>query len=173
MKIIIVGYLLSILVLGLSGATIINAIIPLSFYQPEKFPFREKPHEASLYKFLNIHKWKDYLPQNNRGFDKGKIASFDDPEYIRTFILQTCRGETVHFLLGIFGFVFVLYSLFAEDRLSCFLILSGLSAVYLISQFPFIWVQRFNRPRLVQLEKAIRRKLARQNAAGPEFPAEK
>lgn len=165
LKIIIIGYLLSILLLGLNGARIINTIIPLHFYQPEKFPFKEQPFEASVYKFLQLHKWKDHLPQNKRDFDKGKIASFDDPEYIRTFILQTCRGETVHFLLGVFGFIFVLYSLFAEDSRTCFRILVGLSSIYLISQFPFIWIQRFNRPRLIQLEKAIRRKLARQNAA--------
>lgn len=165
MKIIIISYLFSILLLGLNGARIINTIIPLDFYQPEKFPFKEQPYEAAVYKFLRLHKWKDYLPQNKRDFDKGKIASFDDPEYIRTFILQTCRGETVHFLLGIFGFVFVFYSLFAEDGWTCFWVLIGLSTIYLISQFPFIWVQRYNRPRLIQLEKAVRRKLARQQLA--------
>ena len=158
-------YLLSILVLSLNGARVINALLPLRVYHPEEFPFRGGDFESRFFRLLRIHRWKDYLPQNNRGFNKGKISSFEDPDYIHRFVLHTCRGETVHFLLGAIGYVFVLYGFLTPDRTQGFKLFLTLSTIYACCQLPFIWVQRYNRPRLIQLEKAVRRKLARQTTA--------
>ena len=72
--------------------------------------------------------------------------------------VQTCA-------LPIFSFVFVLYGFLVPDWTQGIRLFLILSTIYACCQLPFIWVQRYNRPRLIQLEKAVRRKLARQTAA--------
>lgn len=161
MTISVLCFLSSLLLLSLSGATIINSLIPIKRYNPNNWLFREKKLEAGFYRRLRINRWKDYLPQNNRAFSKRNIVSFDDPDYIHTFALQTCRGETVHFLLGLFSLTLTSYALLAPDAQKAFFVLFRLWAIYATCQWPFIWVQRYNRPRLLLLENVIRRKLER------------
>lgn len=155
------------MLLSLSGATIINLLIPIHRYNPDNALFREKKGETAFYKFLRIHRWKDYLPQNNRTFNKRNIESFDDPDYVHTFALQTCRGEAVHFLLGLASFPLTAYALLAPDVEKAFVVLLKLWVIYSTCQWPFIWVQRYNRPRLIQLEKVIRRRRERMQASAP------
>lgn len=163
MKTSILCYLLTLFALSITGATVINRIIPLESYRPGNFPFKVREFEKKLFRRLRVNRWKDYLPQNNRDFDKSQIAVFDDPEYIRTFILQTCRGETVHFLLGVSSFALIPYGKFSPEPEFAYRVLTILSTIYFNCQMPFIWVQRFNRPRLEKLLKIVTRKSIRKN----------
>lgn len=170
MTISVLCFLSSLLLLGRSGATIINSLIPIHQYNPNNWLFRERKHEVSFYRFLRINRWKDYLPQNNRSFSKRNIETFNDPDYIHTFALQTCRGETVHFLLGLFSLPLTAFAFLAPDPIRAFFVLLKLWGIFATCQWPFIWVQRYNRPRLLQLEKVIRRKQERMRTTGSSAP---
>ena len=99
-------------------------------------------------KRLKIRAWKDFLPQyiSKNGFSKKNLNSLS-LNYINQFILETCRAEWAHkncmwiavllvfinkFIMGIFFFIIVL-----------------------IINLPYIFIQRYNRIRLINLKEKI------------------
>ncbi|MGY8644029.1 MAG: glycosyl-4,4'-diaponeurosporenoate acyltransferase CrtO family protein [Verrucomicrobiales bacterium] len=76
--------------------------MPGHWFRPDAFLFREKPGENGglIYESLfAIRSWKNAMPDGaawfNGGFSKKKFTS-SDPNYIREFIIETCRGEMAH-----------------------------------------------------------------------------
>lgn len=77
------------------------------------FDTRNKPPAANpnpLYaRLFMIRRWKNLLPDGSfwlKGFPKAKLKSVK-PEYLRTFILETRRGEFSHWIqmICISGFI--------------------------------------------------------------------
>ena len=66
-----------------------------------------------------------------------------DPEYTRRLILETCVAELVHRVL------FLLSPIFAQYMTGVYADLAML--VYALGNLPFIFIQRYNRPRLIRL----------------------
>lgn len=99
---------------------------------------------------LKINLWKDRVPQHigKDGFSKAHITDVS-VEYLDEFILETCRGEWMHFTDCLCaGVVFVLNPLW-PGVLFAFLILLG--------NVPFALIQRYNRFRLQTVKKKILR----------------
>ena len=122
-----------------------------SRFNPNKKMFKEKDFEKSLnfyIKKLKIKKWKDYLPQYaaKNGFSKKSFIS-KEIKYINKFISETCRAEWNHkmCLLAIIP-VILINSFFMSVIFSLFVI---------ITNVPYIFIQRYNRLRLLQLKKHI------------------
>ncbi len=112
--------------------------------------FKEKSWEKSgkfYTETLLIKKWKDHLPQHigRNGFSKRHLIKFSrlSIDYIQEFILETCRAEWNHFMCCFFALIsFAINSFYYALLFSCISIMTNL---------PFIFIQRYNRIRLRRL----------------------
>ncbi len=99
---------------------------------------------------LKIQLWKDKVPQfiAKDGFSKSHITSLS-LEYLNEFIMETCRGEWMHFANCLCAVVVLLINPFPVNVIFAVLVLLG--------NLPFAIIQRYNRFRL----NTVRRKLIR------------
>ena len=105
--------------------------------------FQEKPFEATLYKKLQVKKWKKFFPSFNPEDFQLKNNSIEE------IIQMTCQAEVVHEIIIVFSFVPILFTIWFGS-LEVFIITSCLSALF---DSIFVIMQRFNRPRLMRLVK--------------------
>lgn len=103
--------------------------------------FQEKPFEKKLYNFLKINKLKKNAPTF-------QPSTFDfKNKTLKQIIMATCQAEIVHEVIIIFSFIPLTFAMiFGEFWI--FLVTSIVSAV--IDLF-FVFIQRYNRPRLLKL----------------------
>ncbi len=128
-----------------TGARIlVDPHLPARFFDPSRPEFRPMRWEAGgeFYRqVLRIDRWKRYLPSfagPNR-FSKRHLLTAE-PEYLTRFITETCRGESNHVraVLSV-----VVMKLWTPLDLWLFVF-----TIALVGNLPFIFVQRYNRPRL-------------------------
>lgn len=119
-------------------------------FDPCRNIFNEKKWEkkGQFYsKVLHIKKWKDILPQHigKDGFSKQHLAKLSQlsTEYIQEFIFETCRAEWNHVMCCLFPLIS-----FLVNEINYALIFSFVS---IITNLPFICIQRYNRIRLKKL----------------------
>lgn len=123
-----------------------------SVFDPKRKIYKQKPWEmdGKFYtRFLHIKKWKDHLPQHvgKSGFSKKQLVKTSEisVEYIYEFIIETCRAEWNHIMCCLFLVVsFIINSHFYA------LVFSFISV---LTNLPFIFIQRYNRIRLTKLIK--------------------
>jgi glycosyl-4,4'-diaponeurosporenoate acyltransferase len=136
------------LVINLSVAGIISRLLPESF-NAETWLFKERNWEkqARLYEHLfKIKKWKGWLPDGaevSRKAFKKKHLQTADSDYIRVFILETCRAEILHWIIFLFGFIFFVWNPWYVGIIM--IVYAG------ITNLPCILTQRYNRIRLKRL----------------------
>ena len=86
--------------------------MPATVFHPDGFCFRRRHWEqrGRIYQRLfRVRRWKTLLPDAAtwfNGFAKAKLQS-TAPDYLETFIVETCRGESAHWvqLAVITGFI--------------------------------------------------------------------
>lgn len=117
-------------------------LIPSRFTGKEAW-FQQKKWEPKLYEKLNVQAWKKHMPT----FDP---ESFDLSRHsLNDVIITMCKSEAVHEVIIFFSFLPLLAAIpFGEFPV--FLITSIFAA--LIDTL-FVIMQRYNRPRLMQLQK--------------------
>ena len=144
------------LYLAITGiiAFVIGRIVPKSWFQENRFPYRCYPAEQKLYRALHIKAWQSKVPDMSRIFPAlmpAKKLTADTLANLQGMIQETCVAEMIHSLLSLTG-------------LACLAIWPGaggiiLTLVYiLLGNLPFIMIQRYNRPRLQKLLAMQRRK---------------
>ena len=105
--------------------------------------FQERPFEKTLYKKLQVRKWKKRLPTlNPQDFDLKNRS-------VEEIIQVTCQAEIVHELIMPLSFVPILFSIWFGS-LGVFVITSCVSFLF---DSLFVIMQRYNRPRLLRLRK--------------------
>ena len=119
-------------------------------WNPKKNMFREKKWEKNgefYVKVLKIKKWKDLLPQHvgKNGFSKKHLVKLKElsTEYIQEFIFETCRAEWNHTMCCLYPVIS-----FLINEVNYALLFSFVS---IITNIPFIFIQRYNRIRLKKL----------------------
>lgn len=133
---------------------IIGRIVPKDKFSYEKYPFRLLPieNDGKIYNKIGVRKWKDGFPDMSRilpAFMPSKrIPKGPSSEQIERMIQETCVAELVHIILSLLGF-------------GCALIWKGLggwvvSVLYMLGNLPYIIIQRYNRPKLVNLLQRLR-----------------
>ena len=107
--------------------------------------FREKLWEKRLYQILKVHKWKN------------RALTYDPSEFslrchtLEEIIENMCHAEAVHELIVVFSLLSLLFSIpFGSPEAFA---ITGVAAALFDSIF--IIIQRYNRPRLIQI--ALRR----------------
>lgn len=99
---------------------------------------------------FRIKSWKDKLPQRipEDGFSKAHLDTVT-PEYLDTFLTETCRGEWIHTGNLLLSVVLLLAAPKGLRLLSALL-----NAVV---HLPYIMIQRYNRFRLLRCRDRLRR----------------
>lgn len=136
----------------------------------EKFSMKKKRYQALAWekdgkwyqKHLKIKSWKDKLPQRvpDDGFSKEHLDTVT-PEYLDEFIMETCRGEWIHFSNFLLAFAILLIVPHP------FKIPFALAVMIL--HLPYIIIQRYNRFRLARCRERLVRQ---QQSAACANPAE-
>lgn len=134
------------LVIHLSLATAM-AKVPLQFFKRNRSKFKtfafEK--EGSIYqKYFFIKLWKDQLPDSSQLLDgQFNLKHLSKTQQIERFIDETCRAEMTHWLSIFPSLLFFIWNPWW---------LGVLMVVYALTfNLPFIIVQRYNRPRLINI----------------------
>ena len=128
-------------------------IVPKGWFKPEKGWFRSFSFErnGSVYEKLGIRKWHKKVPDMSRilpGWMPAKKLSGDYGEKLPVMIRETCVAEVVHITVSIAG-------------LRCLWMWPGVGGVtvtaihIILLNLPFILIQRYNRPRLIRLQKKL------------------
>ncbi len=134
---------------------ILGELLPRRWFNWDKFPFKTYAWEdgGKLYERLKIRRWKDKMPDKSRwgGHIYAKtIRGQNDPENVTRLLQETCVAELIHWLLLVISPAVLL---FAHGPMAVLV-----AALYGLSNFPFIMIQRYNRPRLRALLKRCKRK---------------
>ena len=147
---------------ALTGVTTLFAgmLIPRRL-NAEAFPFRAYAFEAEgrVYRRLGVHKWKNRLPDASRvirSMTRKALTGEARPEPLEKLVQETCVAEATHWLLIALSTVSLLFTPVGAGCAFC--------AIYALGNLPFIIIQRYNRPRL---QNAIRLMRRRENAGKP------
>lgn len=106
---------------------------------------------GKLYEKLKINKWQTRVPDMSRILPflmPPKNLSGNYPDRLPTMIHETCVAELTHITVSILG-------------LPCIWIWPGTGGVVVTAIFilllnvPYILIQRYNRPRLIRLQKKL------------------
>lgn len=99
--------------------------------------------EQKLYALLKVKKWKKHLPTYNPSLFDRHEHSLDE------IAMATCQSELVHETIVILSFLPILASFWFGEA-PAFVCTSVLSAVF---DFSFVMIQRYNRPRILNIIK--------------------
>ena len=151
-----VAQLIKFLLLSLlvsSSGFLIGEMIPRRVYDYKAFPFKPFEWEMSghVYAKIGIQYWKGYVPDISRMvksvFSK-RITNPRDPVCILRLIIETCNGEIVHYLMMLASPIFLCV-------LDGYYGIVGMFLFSVIGNFPFAIIQRYNRPRLIELMERL------------------
>lgn len=104
----------------------------------ERAWFRERRGERKFYRAIRVHKWKKFLPTYSP-----ETFSMENKS-VEEVLMATCQAEVVHEIIIILSFVPIICIPFLGDPV-VFILTSVLSALF---DLIFVFIQRFNRPRL-------------------------
>jgi glycosyl-4,4'-diaponeurosporenoate acyltransferase len=121
--------------------------IPRSFFNPDNFLYRTRGWETAgnIYqKGFGIRKWKAYAPDGagllkDRGFPKKQLKG-RSTDYLRIFLIETCRAEMTHWIIMLFAPFFFLWN---RPVVGWIMILYATA-----ENLPLVMIQRYNRQRL-------------------------
>ena len=124
-------------------------IVPKGWFR--SFPFERN---GVVYEKLGIRKWHKKVLDMSRilpGLMPAKNLSGDYGQNLPVMIQETCVAEAVHVTVSIAG-------------LRCLWMWPGVGGVtvtvihIILLNLPFILIQRYNRPRLIRLQKKLEKK---------------
>lgn len=141
-------YLAAIGVLGF----IAGRLLPYSLLDENRFPFRpfSFENEGRIYEKAGIKKWQSRIPDMSRILPRFMPAKKLEKNFagkLPVMIKETCVAELIHLLL-------------AAAAPLCLIIWRGtggklVTALYELGNLSFILVQRYNRPRLMRLQRKL------------------
>ena len=128
------------------GVSYLMTHVPLISFDAKSWLYTQRRWEKDgrVYeKIFGLKKWKEMLPDGaalfKEGFEKKHLRKLDN-EYLDNFIRETCRAELTHWIVLLFGPVFLVWNLW---WVGIVMIVYAISA-----NLPCIISQRYNRIRL-------------------------
>ena len=126
-------------------------------FRADRFPFASLPFEQNgkLYERIGIRRWQNLVPDVSRVFPqivpRKAMENNLNVSGLYRMVQETCVAELTHVLLCLTGFVLVWIWPGAGGVI--------LYLIYvLFGNFPFILIQRYNRPRLLRILRMAERK---------------
>lgn len=141
----------------LGGIALGSRLLPACWYNHKNAFFRTRAWELKLYNALRIRAWKDYLPELGGivGFAKDRLPDSINEDYLDRFLWETCYTEAAHWICMFAGFSYLgLLPLVETPRRYLGLFL-GICCFNFFAHLPFIFIQRYNRPRLEMLRDRL------------------
>ena len=89
---------------------LLGRIVPKRWFCADRFPFRVRPWEQTLYQALRVKQWQNKVPDMSRVFPKLMPPKRLTPEMmdeLPRMIEETCVAEAVHALLSLTGLGFL------------------------------------------------------------------
>lgn len=133
------------------GVSYIMSRQPLAFFNKDSWLYRKRSWERNgkLYeRFFRLKSWKKRLPDGaaifRNGFTK-KYLKETSKDYLDYFIRETCRAELTHWIVFLFGPLFLIWNLWWVG------IVMIIYAT--IANIPCVITQRYNRIRLQRITK--------------------
>lgn len=129
-------------------AHVLGEALPRRWFHWDRFPYRafSWEREGRIYEAIGIRRWKDHLPDKSKHTKKTftkQMKGHDSIDGLVRFLQETCVAECVHWCLLLVSFPLYSYvpTVFG----------AAVTALYALSNLPFILIQRYNRPRLLRL----------------------
>lgn len=137
-------------------STFIGRVLPKNWFDWQRSPYKPRPFEedGEIYQRINIHKWYKKLPDASkifRGIFPDKSLKGLSKEKLHILLRETCVAEFIHSLLCVIGFLYG-----QRNKGPGVMLLTWM--YILIGNFPFILIQRYNRPRLMRLLNRLQTK---------------
>ena len=152
------GLLRAVIVVALGGAVsfIFGQLLPRRWFRPEAFPYKDWKWEmvGRIYLKLGINRWKDHVPDMSRmipGTVKKKAGLALEPGSMHRLIQETCVAEFIHWLLVIF-----ISPVVYTEIGGIWGVVAAIANV--LGNMVFILIQRYNRPRLVEIYKRMEKR---------------
>lgn len=133
---------------------LLGRMIPKKWMHYDRFPYRLFSFEKSgkIYHAFHIHRWREKLLDMSKILP-GMMPSKKLPKratsvQIERMVQETCVAELIHNLLCVLGF-------------GCVLLWEGAGGwiaalFYMAGNIPFSMIQRYNRPKLVQIMQKLK-----------------
>ena len=155
-------YLISISVLSF----FVGRALPKNWFHADWFPYRAFSFEndGKIYEKLRIQKWQNRLPDMSRILPfmmPAKRITSASGEKMPRMIQETCVAEFIHCMNSLAGLYCIVICPEIAGWITSFFYATVLN-------FPFVLIQRYNRPRLVALCARLqqrKKRIARQKAA--------
>jgi glycosyl-4,4'-diaponeurosporenoate acyltransferase len=135
------------------GVSYLMTHIPLSSFDARSWLYTKRKWEKDgrVYeKIFLLKRWKKRLPDGaaifKEGFKKKHLKNLD-LVYLDNFIRETCRAELTHWIVFLFGPVFLVWNL---EWVGIVMIAYAISV-----NFPCIITQRYNRIRLKRVYSKV------------------
>ena len=118
------------------------------------FPWKDRKWErgGTVYRKIGIHRWHNHLPDMSRVLKNimppKALHPGITPGELDEMIQETCVAECSHACLSALGLVLLPLWPGWGGVIFCLLYI-------LLGNFPFILIQRFNRPKLIQLHARV------------------
>lgn len=146
---------LYIVAIGVMGF-VAGRFLPKRWFKYDAPPFKDLPFEngGHFYRKLGIHRWYKLLPDMSRilpgVMPPKRVTAHISAAQAEVMVQETCIAEVIHIYLSVMGLFIPFLWPGAGGILACL-------AYLLLGNMPFILIQRFNRPKLVQLMERCRR----------------
>lgn len=136
-------------------AFFLGRLIPKKWFRADKFPFSSFAFEKNgkFYNKFKIRIWQNKVPDMSKILPKimpAKSISSDYREKLPRMLQETCVAEFIHVLLCFSGLKCIKLWPGAGGKIIVFLYI-------VLFNLPYIMIQRYNRPRLLKLNKNIER----------------
>lgn len=152
------GFLKCVIYIAILGVVsfIVGRLLPACMFHTDRFPYKSYKWEKNgvIYNKLKIRKWQSKVPDMSRLFPKliqPKKMQANYEKDLPVMIRETCIAEFIHALLCLAIFYCLWLWPGVGGIIVCILYI-------LIGNIPFILIQRYNRPRLIMLQKKIAEK---------------
>lgn len=133
------------------GVSYIMTRQPLVSFKPDSWLYRQRSWEKNgrIYeRFFRLKSWKKKLPDGaavfKNGFEKRRLKETSQ-RYLLDFISETCRAELTHWIVLLFGFIFLIWNIWWVG------IVMIIYAT--IVNLPCIITQRYNRIKLRRITR--------------------
>jgi len=150
-----VSYILYFTIIGLLS-NVLGQALPRRWFDWGRFPYVPAKWEkdGAVYEKLHIQAWKTHMPDISRimpNMVPKKIRLSATSQEIDMLLRETCVAEFVHIVLCILGIIkwFVWHD-FAGRLLIVIWVVVG--------NLPFVFIQRYNRPRMQRLYNIVYQK---------------
>lgn len=148
---VIIGTIFEIIIDAIIATIVV--LLPKRWFDSTKGWYKVSRKEMLFYKKLGINKWKDWVFAEI-GFNKKQVLAPSDKDYVDTFLTETCIAECMHVISVFAGFL--LLFIFPAPYILSFPL--PIACVNAFLQIPPVLIQRYNRPRLLSLQKWNKKK---------------